>query len=621
MVYAGHTDPGTLAKHYLPRNGADGQAAYQGNQRRTLVLDLFRQLTISRNPELWQCLPAKKQYEFHQKPEIVAITDRLSQLQRTNDPTLLSERKSLYATKRQAYRKHLRDWQRNQRVNCNDPPGYHRAIFNRVRFLMPERDRLAHNLFQVARLRSPEGLGVLSDMLRLYEMKRNVSYRPGLEPEKCRCKRPKDDSYDWRHVYNCQKADLEKIHGFAEMCFLCNDWSTGIEAWENHCQYHLDNASEVPIWSDPLVYGGVLARAGTCPFCFADEGLNAAARMHQFTTRYTWRQHIQSHLESFAQEGAVPTCPRPHSTCPMKFDTILELKFHLQDAFGVDCGFERKRKSGEESPPSQRMKRKRLSDQTFETTGTGLLKKQESLARVNPDTSAMKRSPLSLSPDLSLEGGDYGTCDTLTDEATRSACSSPLSFVVSDDVIDPALYGQKENMSTRDVEFQGTCESRDALTSYSRDVEASAIVSLQDTEVGGGLIDMSVAKVECHKKSTVADIEPAEAVCDAVFEVERLVAKGRIGKQAWYKVKWKDYPESENSWVRKRDIGLGAISHFETQSNGKRILTFERIVSKREVDGRMQYEVKWEGQGSIENVWVERSDVSTRAIRDFENAP
>ncbi|KAK4653800.1 hypothetical protein QC762_510116 [Podospora pseudocomata] len=41
VVYAGHTDPNTLATHYLLRNGADGQAAYHGQERRILVLDLF----------------------------------------------------------------------------------------------------------------------------------------------------------------------------------------------------------------------------------------------------------------------------------------------------------------------------------------------------------------------------------------------------------------------------------------------------------------------------------------------------------------------------------------------------------------------------------------------------
>lgn len=49
------------------------------------------------------------------------------------------------------------------------------------------------------------------------------------------------------------------------------------------------------------------------------------------------------------------------------------------------------------------------------------------------------------------------------------------------------------------------------------------------------------------------------------FKVERLVAKGRIGRRVWYKVKWKGYPESDNSWVKKKDIGTGAIANYEAR--------------------------------------------------------
>ncbi|KAK0712722.1 hypothetical protein B0T26DRAFT_715076 [Lasiosphaeria miniovina] len=52
MVYAGYTDPNILSRHYMSRNGADGQAAYHDQKRRALILDLFRGLIIHRNPNL-----------------------------------------------------------------------------------------------------------------------------------------------------------------------------------------------------------------------------------------------------------------------------------------------------------------------------------------------------------------------------------------------------------------------------------------------------------------------------------------------------------------------------------------------------------------------------------------
>ena len=70
--------------------------------------------------------------------------------------------------------------------------GYHRTQFQRVRGLMPERDRLASGLFIVAPIRSDEGRAMLRDMIELCRQDHEVAFRPDLEPEKCRC--PTTDS-------------------------------------------------------------------------------------------------------------------------------------------------------------------------------------------------------------------------------------------------------------------------------------------------------------------------------------------------------------------------------------------------------------------------------------------
>ena len=38
----------------------------------SIVSDLFRGMTIARNPELWQSLPAEKQDELESTPEFIA---------------------------------------------------------------------------------------------------------------------------------------------------------------------------------------------------------------------------------------------------------------------------------------------------------------------------------------------------------------------------------------------------------------------------------------------------------------------------------------------------------------------------------------------------------------------
>ena len=48
----GHRDEATYNEFYAPRNpGTDGQGSYLGGTLRTTVNDLFRAMTLSRNPE------------------------------------------------------------------------------------------------------------------------------------------------------------------------------------------------------------------------------------------------------------------------------------------------------------------------------------------------------------------------------------------------------------------------------------------------------------------------------------------------------------------------------------------------------------------------------------------
>lgn len=52
---------------------------------------------------------------------------------------------------------------------------------------MPQRRRLAEDLFAVAPIRSEKGRAVLRNMIELYQQGTEVACRPGLEPDKCSC--------------------------------------------------------------------------------------------------------------------------------------------------------------------------------------------------------------------------------------------------------------------------------------------------------------------------------------------------------------------------------------------------------------------------------------------------
>ena len=196
MQHGGHTSDDTYGDFYAPRNpGTDGQNSYLGDKPRTIINDRFRAMTLSRNPELWQSLPAEKQHKLENTPEFLAIEEELEQLalKTKDDPMARDRRKELHAQKRKLVSEELRRCQKLQprklapKGQKQEQVGHHRTQFARTRQLMPQRRHLANDLFTVASIRSEKGRAVLQHMIELYQLETEVAYRPGLEPEKCYC--------------------------------------------------------------------------------------------------------------------------------------------------------------------------------------------------------------------------------------------------------------------------------------------------------------------------------------------------------------------------------------------------------------------------------------------------
>lgn len=98
-----HRDENTYDSFYAPQNpGTDGQGSYFGDTLRSIVNDRFRAMTLSRNPELWQSLPAGKQNELENSPEFTAIGEELESLslESTDNSIARDRRKELRAQKR-----------------------------------------------------------------------------------------------------------------------------------------------------------------------------------------------------------------------------------------------------------------------------------------------------------------------------------------------------------------------------------------------------------------------------------------------------------------------------------------------------------------------------------------
>jgi hypothetical protein len=332
----------------------DGQATFLGDERRDVVNDAFRELTLPRNPNLWHSLPAAKQYEIENRQDWLELEEKMAALKFEPDMDTKQQREEetkLRKQKARLMKRELRKWQKKQPYQPGDPQGYHRKIFDRCSFMMPARRRLAEDMFEVANLRSPAGLRVIQDMTELCEREREVDFRPGLEPNRC-CRKSSDntatddfweqkpsfqemcpETYDWSHIYKCFQETQKQDCGFAELCFLCSDWLFDTESWELHCQDHVNNLENFPVFLDPLVFNGVLAMPGFCYNCLVDPILPASKRMYQFKSKPKWQSHIQRHIDALGEQPV--KCELRTQQCSVPFNSTLELQFHLQDAHGI----------------------------------------------------------------------------------------------------------------------------------------------------------------------------------------------------------------------------------------------------------------------------------------------
>ncbi|KAK5188855.1 hypothetical protein LTR96_010859 [Exophiala xenobiotica] len=375
MGHGGQWNERTHRQHYQPNNpGTDGQDAYLRGKIRTIVADLFRGMTVARNPDLFHCLPAEKKAELEASPEFTSMDSELKFL-KTQPPSQDRDRRrrEIYRDRQKMRKKGLRHAQKAQ--PCERPweakaeirsIGGYRSRFQRIRHLMPERSRLAKSMFEVGCLRSSEGHQVLQDMIVLYKQEKEVTVRLGLEPDKCHChptelsvepaksatpKRPgphkgfrrwpskaglgvalsstpNSTTPSWKHIYMCHKQYLSGSNGFAELCSLCNRWIVGLDVWEQHCQSHLIAPQTIPIQCDPLIYGGTLGAFGYCPICLGNTELLARDRMQQFTRLDYWMSHVTKCTEELDRRSAAG-CSIPW--CDIPCENALSRRYHLQD--------------------------------------------------------------------------------------------------------------------------------------------------------------------------------------------------------------------------------------------------------------------------------------------------
>lgn len=126
------------------------------------------------------------------------------------------------------------------------------------------------------------------------------------------------------HVYECKKRNSP----FAEFCFLCNEWFSDPEVWEQHCRRHLEEHDDA--LPAELAWQRIESTflPGYCPFCLWDPRLTAAGRLQQFCSQDIWENHIRSH-------GVEWQSRCPDERCAELCDDAHSFSHHMYDVHRI----------------------------------------------------------------------------------------------------------------------------------------------------------------------------------------------------------------------------------------------------------------------------------------------
>ena len=532
---------------------------------------------------------------------------------------------------------------------------------------MPERSRVAKSLFQVASLRDPVAIGALRDLIALCQSEDEVTCRPGLEANKCRCGRAIVDN-DWRHVHDCHKATNNVVSNF---CWLCHKWYYGEPEWKTHCQWHLETPEAIPLQCDPLMFGGVLAAPGLCSRCLGDERLPADIRMRQFYHSNSWRVHNRDCLQKRQGKGEYhkgAKCTHQRCSNLPSFESIRELSFHDQDVhgtrFAAKVGPKKRGREGDNLEVWESGKRRRThtlkerqttADESIKNEYTFIdvtdtfalrersvfppLRKKSSLEsdiiseRVSPAETSNTDTPLSFVCTENIAGSTGDKVSSregiLSETPIRAPSSDQLRLIdepsaqknlpqdilcqrnLSDDDLAPLIDPELDR--SREINRMPNITTKDA----DRESTTRSRPEPDQSHTGGPASKPKSRKCIGAKKNKVTGVSTRKSKSKGRktqlgFEIELLLGEWR----SFYLVKWKGFSEDQSTWEPRRHITSDALEKFyETFTGNDRAI--EALLGERVRGGIKEYLVKWKCDPVGNNTWEAESTISQRRIEEF----
>ncbi|RHZ62459.1 uncharacterized protein CDV56_107336 [Aspergillus thermomutatus] len=274
MKHAGQVHRDTYGKSYAhPLSEVDGPATFLGIASHHEHIQNRRSMGIHRNPYLWQLLPAKAEFEFQERSDVMALdkevqslSTRLSLAESRHDKQQIQlEQHWVYNRKQQLYAEELRHLQQVQ-PRTADGSIHEQSLFHYVRRVIPKRDLLARILPTGVDIRSITGWAALRALEAICLRKGTDTYRSGISPleGKCLCGKLTETFIAhrrWSHLYNYYKKRLQEMsghrHAWVAKVARILPLSALIDFIDIPEKLHIFQLTgAVPLWSWPITLSG-----------------------------------------------------------------------------------------------------------------------------------------------------------------------------------------------------------------------------------------------------------------------------------------------------------------------------------------------------------------------------